>query len=73
MSKVKAMTTTDIYHTLIRNGFREKLDRKGVPTGALVFPRRSIGIKLWGMVDYLRKHRASLKVGQTCPVDATQH
>ena len=53
---IKEMTHKDMYHTLIRNGFREKLDRKGVPTGALVFPHRPIGIKLWGMVDYLRKH-----------------
>ena len=52
----KEMTHTDMYHTLIRNGFREKLDKKGVPTGALVFPHRPIGIKLWGMVDYLKKH-----------------
>lgn len=60
MSKVrsiKSMTYTDICHTLIRNGFREKFNKKGVPTGALVFPRRPIGIKLWGMVDYLKnKH-----------------
>ena len=66
MSKIKAMTHAEIYQTLIRNGFREKLDREGVPTGALVFPHRPIGIKPWGMVDYLKnKHRASL--------DATQH
>ena len=53
----KPMTHAEIYQTLIRNGFREKLDRKGVPTGALVFPHRPIGIKLWGMVDYLKnKH-----------------
>ena len=62
---IKSMTHTDIYHTLIRNGFREKLDKKGVPTGALVFPHRPIGIKLWGMVDYLKnKHRASQSVAR---------
>ena len=54
---IKAMTHTDIYHTLIRNGFKEKLDKKGVPTGALVFPHRPVGIKLLGMVDYLKKHK----------------
>ena len=67
MSKVKAMTHTDMYHTLIRNGFREKLDNKGVPTGALVFPHRPIGIKLWGMVDCL-KNKHNCRTGLSDPI-----
>ena len=67
--KTKAMTPMDIYHSLIRNGFKEKLDKKGAPMGVLVFPPKPIGIKLWGMVDFLRnKHNAKFeRVGQTCP------
>ena len=75
--KTKAMTPMDIYHSLIRNGFKEKLDKKGVPLGVLVFPPKPIGIKLWGMVDFLRNtHNAKFeRVGQdltkapkqTCP------
>ena len=65
---IKAMTPMDIYHSLIRNGFKEKLDKKGVPLGVLVFPPKPIGIKLWGMVDFLRNtHNAKFeRVGQTC-------
>ena len=60
--KTKAMTPMDIYHSLIRNGFKEKLDKKGVPMGVLVFPPTPIGIKLWGMVDFLRnKHNAKFE------------
>ena len=51
---IKTMTPMDIYHSLIRNGFKEKLDKKGVPLGVLMFPPKPIGIKLWGMVDFLR-------------------
>lgn len=60
--KTKAMTPMDIYHSLIRNGFKEKLDKKGNPMGVLVFPPKPVGIKLWGMVDFLKsKHNAKLR------------
>lgn len=64
---IKAMTPMDVYHSLIRNGFKEKLDKKGVPLGVLVFPPKPIGIKLWGMVDFLRStHNAKFeRVGGT--------
>ena len=59
---IKKMTPMDIYHSLIRNGFKEKLDKKGVPMGVLVFPPKPIGIKLWGMVDFLKsKHNAKFE------------
>ena len=74
---IKKMTPMDVYNSLIRNGFKEKLDKNGRPLRVLVFPPKPIGIKLWGMVDFLRnKYNAKFeRVGQsfdkapkqTCP------
>ena len=38
---IKAMTPMDIYHSLIRNGFKEKLDKKGVPLGSSGVPSQT--------------------------------
>ena len=60
--RTKDMTSMDVYHSLIRNGFKEKLDKKGMPLRVLVFPPKPIGIKLWGMVDFLRStHNAKFE------------